>query len=107
MPPSRRCGKRPFSFCLWGTRPWFLSAFGALDLGIGLIDTTEMDGNGAVEELVGEAIVGRRDEVFLISKVLPGNATRSGTIAACEGSLRRLRTDQLDLSLLHCAGRCR
>ena len=69
-----------------------------------LIDTAEMYGNGAAEELVGEAIAGRRDEVFLVSKVLPGNATRSGTIAACERSLQRLGTDQLDLYLLHWRG---
>jgi diketogulonate reductase-like aldo/keto reductase len=75
-----------------------------LDLGMGLIDTAEMYGNGAAEELVGEAIAGRRDEVFLVSKVLPGNATCSGTVAACERSLRRLRTDQLDLYLLHWRG---
>jgi diketogulonate reductase-like aldo/keto reductase len=75
-----------------------------LDLGMGLIDTAEMYGNGAAEELVGEAIAGRRDEVFLVSKVLPGNATRSGTVAACERSPLRLRTDQLDLYLLHWRG---
>jgi len=72
-----------------------------LDLGLTLIDTAEMYGNGASEELVGEAIKGRRDEVFLVSKVLPSNATRRGTIAACESSLRRLGTDRLDLYLLH------
>jgi diketogulonate reductase-like aldo/keto reductase len=75
-----------------------------LDLGMTLIDTAEMYGNGAAEELVGDAIVGRRDEVFLVSKVLPGNATRRGTIAACERSLQRLRTDRLDLYLLHWRG---
>ncbi len=75
-----------------------------LDLGMAVIDTAEMYGNGAVEELVGEAIDGRRDEVFLVSKVLPQHATREGTIAACEESLRRLRTDRLDLYLLHWRG---
>jgi diketogulonate reductase-like aldo/keto reductase len=75
-----------------------------LDLGMTLIDTAEMYGNGAAETLVGEAIAGRRDEVFLVSKVLPGNATASGTVAACDRSLRRLRTDQLDLYLLHWRG---
>jgi diketogulonate reductase-like aldo/keto reductase len=75
-----------------------------LDLGMTLIDTAEMYGNGAAEQLVGEAIAGRRDEVFLVSKVLPGNATRLGTIAACERSLQRLRTDRLDLYLLHWRG---
>ncbi len=72
-----------------------------LDLGMTLIDTAEMYANGGAEELVGEAIAGRRNEVFLVSKVLPNHATRHGTIAACEGSLRRLRTDRLDLYLLH------
>jgi diketogulonate reductase-like aldo/keto reductase len=75
-----------------------------LDLGMILIDTAEMYGNGAAETLVGEAIAGRRDEVFLVSKVLPGNATASGTVAACDRSLRRLRTEQLDLYLLHWRG---
>jgi diketogulonate reductase-like aldo/keto reductase len=72
-----------------------------LDLGMTLIDTAEMYGDGAAEELVGEAIAGRRDDVFLVSKVLPSHATRRGTIAACERSLRRLRTDRIDLYLLH------
>jgi diketogulonate reductase-like aldo/keto reductase len=72
-----------------------------LDLGMSLVDTAEMYGDGAAEELVGEAIVGRRDEVFLVSKVLPENATRRGTVEACERSLSRLRTDRLDLYLLH------
>ena len=75
-----------------------------LDLGMYLIDTAEMYGDGAAERLVGEAIAGRRDEVFLVSKVLPGNATASGTVAACDRSLRRLRTEQLDLYLLHWRG---
>src|SRR5689334_15498389 len=65
-----------------------------LDLGLTLIDTAEMYGDGAAEELVGEAIAGRRDEVFLVSKVLPHHATPRATIAACEDSLRRLRTDR-------------
>jgi diketogulonate reductase-like aldo/keto reductase len=72
-----------------------------LDLGLALIDTAEMYGNGAAERVVGEAIAGRRDDVFLVSKVLPTNATHSGTIAACERSLRHLKTDRLDLYLLH------
>ena len=75
-----------------------------LDLGLTLIDTAEMYADGAAEELVGEAIAGRRDEVFLVSKVLPTNASHSGTIAACEGSLRRLGTDRIDLYLLHWRG---
>jgi diketogulonate reductase-like aldo/keto reductase len=76
-----------------------------LDLGLRVIDTAEMYGDGRSESLVGEAIAGRRDEAFLVSKVLPSNASRSGTIAACEESLKRLKTDQLDLYLLHWRGR--
>ena len=72
-----------------------------LDLGLTHIDTAEMYGDGVVEEMVAEAIEGRRDEVFLVSKVLPSNASRRGTAAACERSLRRLRTDRLDCYLLH------
>jgi diketogulonate reductase-like aldo/keto reductase len=75
-----------------------------LDLGMTHVDTAEMYGDGEVEELVGEAIAGRRDEVFLASKVLPTNASRRGTVAACERSLARLRTDRLDLYLLHWPG---
>ena len=75
-----------------------------LDLGMTHVDTAEMYGSGVAEELVGEAIVGRRDEVFLVSKVLPSNASRSGTVAACERSLARLRTDRLDGYLLHWPG---
>ena len=75
-----------------------------LDLGMTHIDTAEMYGSGAAEELVGEAIAGRRDEVFLVSKVLPHNASRNGTIAACERSLKRLKTDRLDCYLLHWRG---
>jgi diketogulonate reductase-like aldo/keto reductase len=72
-----------------------------IDVGMTLIDTAEMYAGGAAEALVAEAIEGRRGEVFLVSKVLPNHATRPGTIAACEASLRRLRTDRLDLYLLH------
>jgi diketogulonate reductase-like aldo/keto reductase len=75
-----------------------------LDLGMSHIDTAEMYGSGAAETLVGEAIAGRRDEVFLVSKVLPHNASRKGTIAACERSLKRLKTDRLDCYLLHWRG---
>jgi len=75
-----------------------------IDLGMTLIDTAEMYGAGAAEELVGEAIAGRRDEVFLVSKVLPSHASRGGTAAACRASLRRLGTDRLDLYLLHWRG---
>lgn len=72
-----------------------------LALGMNLIDTAEMYADGGAEVLVGEAIRGHRDEVFLVSKVLPHNATRAGTPAACERSLQRLGTDRLDLYLLH------
>lgn len=72
-----------------------------LDLGMTHIDTAETYGSGVVEEIVGEAIVGRRGEVFLVSKVMPQNASRQGTVRACEGSLRRLRVDYLDCYLLH------
>jgi diketogulonate reductase-like aldo/keto reductase len=72
-----------------------------LDLGMRLIDTAEMYADGGAEELVGEAVAGRRDEVFLVSKVWPHNASRSGAVAACERSLKRLRTDRIDLYLLH------
>jgi diketogulonate reductase-like aldo/keto reductase len=75
-----------------------------LDLGMTHIDTAEMYGSGAAEEVVAEAITGRRDEVFLVSKVLPQHASRSATIAACEKSLARLKTDWLDCYLLHWRG---
>lgn len=76
-----------------------------LDLGLSHIDTAELYGSGAAEEIVGEAIAGRRDEVFLVSKVMPNHASHAGTIAACEASLARLRTDRLDCYLLHWRGR--
>ncbi|HEY6561722.1 MAG TPA: aldo/keto reductase [Polyangiaceae bacterium] len=75
-----------------------------LDLGITHVDTAEMYGSGSVEQLVAEAIAGRRGDVFLVSKVLPNNASRSGTLAACERTLARLKTDYLDCYLLHWPG---
>jgi len=75
-----------------------------LDLGMTLIDTAEMYGDGGAERVVGQAIRGRRDEVYLVSKVLPENASRQGTVDACERSLRRLGTDRIDLYLLHWPG---
>ena len=75
-----------------------------LDLGLTVVDSAEMYGEGLAESLVGEAIAGRRDEVFLVSKVYPHNASRKSMRKACENSLRRLRTDRLDLYLLHWAG---
>jgi diketogulonate reductase-like aldo/keto reductase len=75
-----------------------------LDLGMTLVDTAEMYASGVAEEITGEAIAGRRDEVFVVSKVLPSNASRAGTIAACERSLRRLKIETMDLYLLHWRG---
>ncbi|ESY87302.1 hypothetical protein X739_04670 [Mesorhizobium sp. LNHC220B00] len=75
-----------------------------LELGMTLIDTAEMYASGGAEEVVAEAIAGRREELFLVSKVLPSNASRAGVPAACEKSLKRLRTDRIDLYLLHWPG---
>jgi len=76
-----------------------------LELGMTLIDTAEMYGNGGAEEIVGEAIEGRREDVFIVSKVLPDNANKVGMIASCEWSLARLGIEKLDLYLLHWRGR--
>ncbi|HKQ30615.1 MAG TPA: aldo/keto reductase [Burkholderiales bacterium] len=75
-----------------------------LDAGLTLIDTAEMYGEGRAEELVAEAVGNRRNDVFIVSKVYPHNATRAGAVAACERSLKRLRTDRIDLYLLHWRG---
>jgi len=75
-----------------------------LELGLNLIDTAEMYGEGGAEEVVGEAIAGQRDEIFIVSKVYPHNASQSGSIEACERSLKRLNTDRIDLYLLHWGG---
>ena len=75
-----------------------------IELGLTLIDTAEMYAEGGAEEVVGEAVQGLRDRAFLVSKVYPHNASRSGVVEACHGSLRRLRTDRLDLHLLHWRG---
>src|SRR3954451_470960 len=111
--------KRPFGspkrlVAVIGQGTWYdesdeqTSAIAALrhgiDLGITHIDTAEMYLSGAAEEWIAEAIDGRRDEVFLVSKVLPSNASRRETVAACERSLARLRTDRLDCYLLHWRG---
>ena len=72
-----------------------------IELGLTHIDTAEMYGDGEAERVVAEAIAGQRDRVFLASKVLPSNASHAGTLRACQASLRRLRTDHLDLYLLH------
>ncbi|QQS14801.1 MAG: aldo/keto reductase [Rhodospirillales bacterium] len=76
----------------------------ALDLGYPLLDTAEMYGEGGAEEAVADALAGRRDKVYLVSKVYPHNATRAGAVAACERSLKRLRVERLDLYLLHWIG---
>ena len=75
-----------------------------LDHGLTLIDAAEMYGDGGSERVVGQAIAGRRDEVFLVSKVYPQNAGGQRAVSACENSLRRLQTDRLDLYLLHWRG---
>ena len=75
-----------------------------IELGMTLIDTAEMYGNGRSESLVAQAIAGIRDRIFLVSKVLPSNASRKGVVRACEASLKRLKTDFLDLYLLHWSG---
>lgn len=75
-----------------------------IDIGMTLVDTAEMYGDGAAETVIGKAIEGRREQTFMVDKVLPHNATRKGTVAACENSLRRLGTDRIDLFLLHWRG---
>jgi diketogulonate reductase-like aldo/keto reductase len=75
-----------------------------IDLGMTLIDTAEMYASGGAETIVAQAVAGQRDKVFIVSKVLPSNASRSGTVAACERSLKRLGTDRIDLYLLHWRG---
>ena len=76
----------------------------ALELGVTLIDTAEMYGEGGAEEIIGDAIAGRRDGLFIVSKVYPHNASREGVVAACERSLRRMKIDCIDLYLLHWPG---
>jgi len=108
---TRPFGKKGAAVPILGQGTWQMEQDGrreaiealrrGLDLGLRHVDTAEMYGSGAVEEMVAEAIEGRRDEVFLVSKVLPENATRRGTVTACERSLKRLRTDRLDCYLLH------
>jgi len=95
----------------FGMGTWYMESAGdaaalkaGLDMGIRLIDTAEMYGEGRAEELVGEAIAGRRDQVFVVSKVYPHNASRKGIATACERSLKRMKTDRIDLYLLHWRG---
>ena len=109
---QRRFGSTQREVAVIGQGTWYIdngdraSAIAAMrrgiDLGMTHIDTAEM--YGTAEDVIAEAIVGRRDQVFLVSKVLPGNASRTGTIAACEKSLARLHTDRLDSYLLHWRG---
>jgi diketogulonate reductase-like aldo/keto reductase len=111
---KRQFGPLPREVSMIGQGTWYIdeshraSAIAALrrglDLGMSHIDTAELYGAGAAEQMVGEAIEGRRDEVFLVSKVLPQNASRSGTRIACERSLMHLNTDRLDCYLLHWRG---
>lgn len=111
---SRPFGAVGRSVSVIGQGTWYIEAaaratavtalHAGLDAGMTHIDTAEMYGSGKAEEIVGEAIAGRRDQVFLVSKVLPNNASRAGTIAACEHSLKRLKTDRLDCYLLHWRG---
>jgi diketogulonate reductase-like aldo/keto reductase len=111
---KRRFGPLQREVSVIGQGTWYIdrddhaSAIAALrrglDLGMNHIDTAEMYGAGAAEELVGEAIAGRRDEVFLVTKVLPEHASEQGTRIACERSLLRLKTDRLDCYLLHWRG---
>jgi diketogulonate reductase-like aldo/keto reductase len=109
-----RFGKSPREAPVIGQGTWYqedddlATAVAALRRGLSMgmthIDTAEMYGSGAAEEIVGQAIAGRRDDVFLVSKVLPQHASREGTVAACEASLDRLGTDRLDCYLLHWRG---
>jgi diketogulonate reductase-like aldo/keto reductase len=111
---KRRFGPLQREVGIIGQGTWYIeegdpaSAIAALrrglDLGMNHIDTAELYGAGAAEELIGDAIAGRRDEVFLVSKVLPQNASRLGTKIACERSLTHLKTDRLDCYLLHWRG---
>jgi diketogulonate reductase-like aldo/keto reductase len=111
---KRRFGASGRQVSVVGQGSWYLEhadravAIAALrrgvELGLDHIDTAEMYGAGAAETIIGEAIHGRRDEVFLVSKVLPTNASKAGTRRACEASLKRLRTDRLDCYLLHWRG---
>ncbi len=111
---KRRFGPLQREVSIIGQGTWYIeegdraSAIAALrrgiDLGMNHIDTAEMYGAGAAEQLVGDAIAGRRDEVYLVSKVLPQNASRLGTKIACERSLTHLKTDRLDCYLLHWPG---
>jgi diketogulonate reductase-like aldo/keto reductase len=110
----RRFGSTNYHVSVIGQGTWYIEEAGrhsavaalrrGLELGMNHIDTAEMYGHGEAETLVAEAIAGRRNEAFVVTKVLPQNATRAGTLAACERSLSRLRTDYIDCYLLHWRG---
>jgi diketogulonate reductase-like aldo/keto reductase len=110
----RRLGFTNYRLSVIGQGTWYIEEAGrqsavaalrrGLELGMNHIDTAEMYGNGEAEKIVAEAIAGRREEAFVVSKVLPQNATRAGTLAACDRSLSKLRTDHLDCYLLHWRG---
>src|SRR5262245_43301435 len=110
----RRFGPTKREVAVIGQGSWFPEPFDrvatintlrkGLDLGMTHIDTAKMYGSGAVETMISAAIAGRRNEIFLVSKVLPANASREGTIEACHRSLVRLKTDRLDCYLLHWRG---
>jgi diketogulonate reductase-like aldo/keto reductase len=114
MMPQRELGRTGERIALLGQGTWEMeradereatrALLAGLDAGMTHVDTAEMYGDGRVEEWLGRALVGRRAEAFLASKVLPHNASRRGTLQACERSLKRLRTDCLDLYLLHWPG---
>jgi diketogulonate reductase-like aldo/keto reductase len=114
MMPQRELGRTGERIALLGQGTWEMeradereatrALLAGLDAGLTHVDTAEMYGEGRVEEWLGRALAGRRPEVFLASKVLPQNASRRGAIRACERSLERLRTDHLDLYLLHWPG---
>ena len=111
--PKRKFGWTGVAVPVIGQGTWMIEGSGmgrqqavdalrlGLDLGLTHIDTAEMYGSGEAEEIVADAIAGRREEIFLVSKVLPSNASYEGTIKACRKSLKRLKTDWLDLYLLH------
>ena len=110
----RRFGLTNYKLSMIGQGTWYIEDAGhrsavaalrhGLELGMNHIDTAEMYGNGEAETIVAEAIAGRRDEAFVVTKVLPQNATRAGTLSSCERSLTKLRTDHIDCYLLHWRG---
>jgi len=112
--PRRAFGSTGIDVPVVGMGTWYLeqsdakvavaAVRAALELGLTHIDTAELYGSGKAESLVGQALEGRRDEVFLVSKIIPSNASRQGTLSHCEQSLKRLKTDRLDAYLIHWPG---